>query len=453
MCPICPALAGSRQGGDSGACRRKQHMKVTKKDLEKSQIELTVELSLDEFKPFIKLGTEKVSKEVKVEGFRAGKVPYDVLKEKIGEMTILEESARIAINKTIKETIDNNTEKQAVGEPKVDITKLAPDNPLEYKIVFAFIPNMELGKYKELKIKKEKVVIKDEEIKNALTQLREMRVKEVISEKEISDTDKAVVNINMFLDKVPVEGGQSKDTAVIIGKDYLVKGFDEKIIGAKKGDKREFKLSYPSDHYQKNLAGKKVEFEVEVKEVFSRELPELNDEFVKTLGLKDVKDLEDNMKKNMSTEKENEAKQKTEIKMLDKIIDKTKFEDIPEVLVDHEAKTMLAEMEHGIKGQGGKFEDYLASINKTKNELTLDMLPNALKRVKSALLIRKIGDAEKIVASDEDIKKKVDELLKQYKGYDKVEKRVKEPAYKEYLKNTIINQKVIEKLTEWNVVK
>jgi trigger factor len=427
-------------------------MKVQSKKLPKSQIELMVELSYEEFKPYIKIGTEKISKEVKVEGFRPGKVPYEILKQKIGEMSILEESAREAINKTIRKAIDENIEKQAVGEPKVDITKLAPNNPLEYKVVVAILPEITLGDYKNLKIKKEKAEINEEEIKRSIDYLREMRVTEKIADREIKEDDKVIVNIKMFLDKVPVEGGQSKDTAVIIGKDYLVKGFDKKLIGAKKGDKREFKLPYPSDHYQKNLAGKMVEFEVEIKEIYSRELPELNEEFAKTLGLKSIKELEENLRKNLKQEKENEAKQKTEIKMLDEIIKKSKFEEIPDVLIEHEAQTMLAEIEHGVKNQGGKFEDYLTSLKKTKEELLLDMYPNAMKRVKSALLIREIGDKEKIKATDEEVEKKVEELLKQYKGYEKVEKRVKEPAYKEYLKNTIVNQKVVAKLTEWNVV-
>jgi trigger factor len=427
-------------------------MKVQSKKLPKSQIELMVELSYEEFKPYIKIGTEKISKEVKVEGFRPGKVPYEILKQKIGEMSILEESAREAINKTIRKAIDDIIEKQAVGEPKVDITKLAPNNPLEYKVVVAILPEITLGDYKNLKIKKEKAEINEEEIKRSIDYLREMRVTEKIADREIKEDDKVIVNIKMFLDKVPVEGGQSKDTAVIIGKDYLVKGFDKKLIGAKKGDKREFKLPYPSDHYQKNLAGKMVEFEVEIKEIYSRELPELNEEFAKTLGLKSIKELEENLRKNLKQEKENEAKQKTEIKMLDEIIKKSKFEEIPDVLIEHEAQTMLAEIEHGVKNQGGKFEDYLTSLKKTKEELLLDMYPNAMKRVKSALLIREIGDKEKIKATDEEVEKKVEELLKQYKGYEKVEKRVKEPAYKEYLKNTIVNQKVVAKLTEWNVV-
>ncbi len=156
-------------------------MKVTKKDLGKSQIELRVVLSLDEFKPHIEKGAEKVSKDVKIEGFRPGKAPYDVLKAKIGEMTILEEAARIAINKTITEVIDKHVESQPVGQPKIDIIKLAPDNPLEYKVVLATLPEVKLGEYKDLKIKEDKTDAEDKEVEKLINDLREMRVQEKIT--------------------------------------------------------------------------------------------------------------------------------------------------------------------------------------------------------------------------------------------------------------------------------
>jgi trigger factor len=426
-------------------------MKVTKKDLEKSQVELSVELTIEEFKPYIELGVKKVSGEVKIEGFRKGKVPFDILKQKVGEMAILEESARIAINKTIDDVIKKNTEQQPVGQPKVDITKLAPDNPLGYKIVLAFIPSITLGNYKDFKIKQEKVKVDDSEVSQTLEKIQEMRIKEKISDKEVSNGDKALVSIEMFLDKVPIEGGQTKDTAVIIGKDYLVPGFDKKLIGAKKGDKKEFSLPYPKDHHMKNIAGKMVEFVVEVKEVYAREIPKLDDELAKTMGAKNIEDIKKSVKENLKNEKQHKADQKIEMEILNKIMDKSKFGDMPDVLVQHEAETIMKEMEQNISQQGGKFEDYLSSIKKTKEQFMLDMAPDALKRVKSAILIREIATVEKIEASEKELEKEVEKLLKQYKGYEKVEARVKEPSYRNYLMNVIVNKKVIDKLKEWNL--
>lgn len=426
-------------------------MRVEKKDLEKSQIELTVELSLDEFKPYIEKGVKKVSQEVKIEGFRPGKVPYEILKQKIGDMTILEEAARIAINKTLDEVIENNIKEQPVGQPQINITKIAPDNPMEYKIVLAILPKIILGNYKDAKIKPEKMEMKDDEINKTLEYLQETRAKETNVNREIKNGDKVIVNIEIFLDKVPIEGGQSKDTEIIIGKEYFVPGFSEKLIGAKKAGVSEFNLPYPEDHHQKNLAGKLVDFKVSIKEVYQRILPELNDEFAKSLGVKNLDELKDNIRKNIEMEKKLAADQKTEIKMLDKIMANTKFSDLPEILIEHESMGMLDELEHTITSQGGKFDDYLTSLKKTRDQLMLDLLPDAIKRVKRALMIREIALEEKIKVEEDEINKKIEELIKQYKGDEKVEKRINEQGYRMYLQNTLTNGKVINKLREWNI--
>ncbi len=344
-------------------------MKIEKKSLPKSQIELTVELSAEEFKPYILRGAENVSKEVKVEGFRPGKVPYDVLKAKIGEMTILEEAARIAINKTIDKAIEENMNEEPVGQPQVSIIKLAPDNPLEYKVVLAILPKIVLGDYKSLKVKMEKAEVKDEEISKTIEYLREGQVKEVITERGIEDGDKVVVDIEMFLDKVPAEGGQGKGVAVIIGKDFVVPGFDKNLLGAKKNDVRNFELPYPEDHHMKNLAGKMVDFKVKIIEVYERQLPALDDNFSHAFGLKKFEELKENIKKSMEQEKKEKVEQKAEIEIIDKIIHLTKFDDIPEMLIKHEGETMMVELEHNVKSQGGKFEDYLSSIKKRARKL------------------------------------------------------------------------------------
>ena len=426
-------------------------MKVDKKNLEKSQIEISVELSLEEFKPYIEKGVQKISQEVKIEGFRPGKAPFEILKKKIGEMTILEEAAKIAVNKTLEKVFTEHIKEEIVGQPQVDISKLAPENPFGYRVVASVLPKIELGEYRGLDLKRKEVAISEEELKKAFDQLREMRVKEAIADKKLEEGDKAIVDIKMYLDKVPLEGGQSQDTAVIIGKDYLVPGFDKKLIGAKKGDERNFELPYPKDYYQKNLAGKMVEFSVKIKEVYSRELPELNDEFAKTLGAKNISELKESFSKNMKEEKAHEAEHKLESEIIEKIAKDTKFGELPEVLVNSEAQNMIAELEQTVVNQGGKFQDYLDSLKKTRDQLLLDLAPNALNRVKGALIIREIAVKEKIQVTEKEIDEKLDELLEQYKGYKGVEEKLKQPAYRQFLHNSITNRKVIKKLAELNI--
>jgi len=428
-------------------------MNITKKDLGKSQIELTVEMTAEEFKPYVARGAEKVSLEVKIEGFRPGKAPYDILKAKIGEMTILEEAARIAIDKTVEQAIRKNVTEQIVGQPQINITKLAPGNALEYKIVLTMLPEVKLGKYKELNIKEAKPEVKDEETEKLIAELREMRASETMAESEIKDGHKVILDIEIFLDKVPVDGGQGKGVSVIVGKNYVIPGFDKKLIGAKKDDTREFTLPYPAEHHDKNLAGKMAEFRVKIKEVYNRILPEVNEGFVKGFGLKSAEELRSNIKKSLLAEKEEQEKQKSEGVMLNKIIDQAKFGDIPEMLINHEAEVMMSELEYSVKKQGGKFEDYLTHLGKTRAQMMLDIMPDAVKRVKVSLVIREIGNIEKIAVSHEEIHEEIDKILEQYKGKKEVEERVNSHAYHDYVENNLTGKKVVGKLREWNIVK
>jgi len=428
-------------------------MKIEKKDLGKSQIELTVELTAEEFKPYVLRGAEKVSLEVKIEGFRPGKAPYEILKNKIGEMTILEEGARVAIDKTLDKVIKENVVGQIVGQPQVNITKLAPENPMEYKMVLTMLPEVKLGKYKDLKIKEAKAEVKDEEAEKLISELREMRASEVISDTQAKDGDRVIMDIQIFIDKVPVEGGQGKGAGLIIGKNYILPGFDKKIVGAKKNDVREFSLPYPEDYHDKNLAGKMAEFKVTVKEVYGRVLPEVNEDMAKGFGLKSVDELKSNIKKSLLAEKEQKEAQKSEGAMLDKIIGASKFGDIPEALIKHEAEVMISELEYNIKNQGAKFEDYLMHLKKTREQIMLELMPDAVKRVKVSLVIREVANLEKISVSHEEVHKAIDDILKQYKGNETVMERVKSHAYHDYVENNLTGKKVAEKLKEWNITK
>ncbi|PLX20378.1 trigger factor [Candidatus Parcubacteria bacterium] len=427
-------------------------MKVDKKDLEKSQVELTVELSQEEFKPYLEKGSQKISKEVKIEGFREGKAPYDIVKQKVGEMSIMDEASKIAINSVLGEVITKNT-KDAIGQPEINIVKLAPENPLVFTVKMSILPKIELGAYKELGIKEKEVKLDEKELEKTYEHLREMHVKESVSEKEIKEGDKLILNIQMFLDKVPVEGGQGKDTTIIVGKDYLVPGFDKKLIGTKKGETREFEIHYPADHHQKNLSGKNVDFKVEVKDVFDRELPELDDELAKKLHFKSADDLKKNITNNIESGKKNEARQVAEREVIEKIVAKTKFGDLPEMLVQHEAETMLGELEQNVAQQGGKFEDYLSSLGKTRNDLVLDMLPDAVKRVQASLVIRDIAKAEKIVVTEKEVDEYLESLVKQYNATPEIEKQIKSEQYRSYAVMTLSNRAVVEKLREWNIGK
>lgn len=426
-------------------------MQITKKDLEKSQVELLVSLSFEEFKPYIEKGAKNVSERVKIDGFRPGKVPYDVLKQKVGEITILEEAANLAIRQTIDEAFSKELSgRQPVGQPGVEITKLAPENPLEYKVTVSLLPEIELGDYKGLKIEKDKAEVSDKDVEKTLEELLNTRVKETASDKPAKKGDRLVLKIDLSVDKVPVEGGQAQGVNVVLGKEYMVPGFDEKVMGIKKGEEKEFSLNYPKDHHQLNLAGKKVDFKVTATDVFDRELPKLDDAFAKEMHFKDLADLKDAIKKNILADRERQTETKAELKMLDAIIEKSKFGDIPESVLNSESENMMLELEQNVTRQGGKFDDYLKSLNKTRDQLRLDLLPNAIKRVKTALIIQAIGEKEKVEVEHEAVHERLDALKKMYAGQEEILKQLDSHQYHHHIENTLFNEEVLKLLKSWN---
>jgi len=277
-----------------------------------------------------------------------------------------------------------------------------------------------------------------------------MRAKESLSSESAEEGDKLVLNVSLSLDKVPVEGGQAQDVTVILGKEYMVPGFDDKVRGIKQGEKREFKLLYPETHHQANLAGKMVEFSVTATSIYKREIPALDDELAKAMHFKNVADLKAAIEKNILADRERQADIKAELKMLEIIVDKAKFDDIPEDLLEKEADNMMTELERNVTAQGGNFEDYLKHLKKTPTELRLEILPDAVKRIKTALIIREVGIIEKIEVKQKEVEEKLEELKKMYAHDQEVLKQLNSHEYFHHLENMMFNDQVVAQLKSWN---
>ncbi|MBU4421885.1 trigger factor [Candidatus Parcubacteria bacterium] len=424
-------------------------MKVDIKNLEKSQVELTIELSWDEVKPYLERASEELSQKSKIEGFRPGKAPYDIVRARFGEHAILEAAAEKIIMKNFLTAVkEKNLE--TVGQPHIDMEKMAVSNPFIFKATVSLLPKTTLGEYKNLEIKKEETKITDEKVKEALDGLTKMQSKELLKDGPAEKEDKIIVDMDILKDNVPIEGGQAKDMAVYLSEAHYIPGFNEEVLGLKKGDEKEFDLNFPEEHYQKHLSGAKVHFKVKAKDVYKIEAPELNEEFAKTLGQKSIEDLTALIRKNLEHEEMHKTEEKWEISILNKIVLNSKFSDIPELLVNGEANQMIYELKNNITRQGLSFEDYLKSINKTEAELKLEFSPEAVKRIKISLVIREIAKAEKIEVSDKEIMEEVEKLMNAYKDNADAQKQISRREYADYLKSRIENKKTIDILKKEN---
>lgn len=386
---------------------------------------------------------EHLSEHSKIEGFRPGRAPYNIVKSRFGEAAILEAAADDIVRKNFFHAIkENNLE--TIGQPKIEITKSAPGNPFEFRATVAVLPAITLGGYKNLGVKKTETKISDDEVAKVLADLAKMQSKEIITDKPAAAKDKAVVDMEMTKDGVAVDGGSAKNMTVYLAEKHYIPGFNEELAGLKKGDEKTFALEFPKEHYQKHLAGAKVDFKIKVNDVYEITPPEINDDFAKALGQKSLDDLKALLRKNLEHEAEHKDDDKWEIAILNKIIDNSKFGELPEILINEEAHKMVHELEDNVSRQGMNFDDYLKSINKKESDLVLEMAPEAVKRIKVALAIRAIGKLENVAADDKEVAEETEKMINAYKNDAEAQKQIREPGFADYLRTRIINKKTVE---------
>ena len=422
-------------------------MQITIKDLPQSQKELTIEISKEEMAPHIKWASDELSKASSIEGFRPGKAPYDVVQKKFGDMKILE----VAADKVVKQTFFKalkEKELDSVGPPQIKIEKMAPDNDFVYKAIVSILPAIKLADWKKMKLERKPKAATEKEIEKVLTDLRKMQAKEVLVERPATKTDKMIVDMDISLNKVPVEGGQSKNYSIYLDEDFYLPGLADKLINAKQGDVLEFQHDFPEAFFNKMLAGKKGDFKVNVKGVYERTLAEVNEDMAKALGQKSVEDLKRTIKENLEAEATQKEEQRVEIEMLQNVVKETTFGDVPELLIEEEKHKMFAELKQSLDQQGVSFEDYLKNLKKSEEEIAKDFSKGAEERAKTALALRQIAKEEKLLVSPEDLKEEMQRVREMYKDNDKIDERLEDPEIQNFIATSLLNRQVLHLLKD-----
>lgn len=422
-------------------------MENTIKDLEKSQKEISVTVSDAEMQKYVEKATEEIAKSVKLDGFRQGKVPKDIVMQKVGMEKIYEEASHMAIEETYLDILKATPDMIPLGQPKAEIVKMAPGNDFEYKMVISVMPAVKLGDYKKVTGKVEVKQVEDSRIDAELETLRKRRAAFITKDEPVAKDDRAEIDFEVRVGGVKIEGGESKNHPMIVGENKFIPGFEEKLIGMKKDDVKEFELQFPED-YKEDLAGKMAQFKVTMGLVQKVEKPELNDEFAQSLGkIKDLAELKSNIRKNMEAEAKHHAEHELEHEIMEQVV-KDMEADIPQILIDSEVTNMIAEFKGNITQAGMDFDEYLKNANATVESLREEWKPLAEKKVKEHLAVREVALREKIEASDEEITEKVEETLKHYPNADEIRGKIDMARFRDYIAGDILRIKVVKYLTE-----
>ena len=374
-----------------------------------------IEIKLDkEWKSALDATFKKKNKETKIDGFRKGAAPKDVYLKHFGIESLYMDAVDASISVAYKKVLDEN-KLVPVVEPKVDVTGISDSNVI-FKFTIITKPDVTLGEYKNLKVKKDKVTVSDEEINHEIEHLREHLADVVVKEDGvIAEGDTAVIDFTGFVDGKELEGGKGENFPLEIGSHSFIPGFEEGLIGLKAGEEKTLELKFP-ENYIEDLKGKDVTFKVKVNEVKMRVLPDINDDFFKDLGYDDVKteaELKEKIKEEIKHQKEHQADDVFVDKCLEAAAKNMKV-DINEEIIDDEVHRMIDQYANQLQMQGMNIDDYYKMTGTKEEDLHKMMAPEAEKRVKYRYLLEGIADAENLKFTEEEINNRAEEMASQF---------------------------------------
>lgn len=420
-------------------------MNVNIKKISSNQAELEIEIPAIQVETYFQLAAFELSKNMKVDGFRSGKVPPEIVEREIGSKKLYDEAANFAISKTLpKAILETNVE--IIGQPDIVVTQIARGNPMKYRAKIWIIPEIKLANYKGLEVKRQKLEVEPEEINESLRYLQKSRAKLITVNRPAKKGDRVEIDFITKSGGVKIEGGESKNHPLILGENRFIPGFEENLEGMKDKEEKEFSLKIPKDWHQKNLADKKLDFEIKMNLVQERQVPELSDEFVKSLGnFQSLEQLKNNIKEGILEEKKQKDRERIRTELAGKVAENSEM-DIPEALINFELDKMIGELKASVEDMGLDFDAYLQEIKKTSEDLKKEWRKNAEKRVKIALVLREIAKKEKIETSEGEVIERTNKILEHYASMEEAKKKIDLPAVKEYAKDIIKNEKVFELL-------
>lgn len=409
----------------------------------------TLKLEGKEWKDCLKEAFEKKRKDIKMDGFRKGQVPYDIYVKKAGVETLYMDAVDMAVDMLYAKLLSDPKTITPAATPAIDIKDIGHDH-IEVEFTLVASPKVELGKYKKLGIKKDKVEVTDDEVEHELGHLKEqfVEVKSLDDKAEAREGDVVVIDFEGFKDGVAFKGGKGEDYSLEIGSHTFIPGFEEALIGLKKGDKKDVNVVFPENYHSEELKGQPVVFKVEVKEVKERVFPEFDKEFFADLnvgGVESLDDLKKYIKENKEAEKTKQLEDEYLFKCLDKVVEGAKFE-IPEEMTEDETNRLVREFSEKLQYQGLKLEDYLKYCNTNLDNFKATLKDEANKRIGYRLIMDAIVEAEKLEVTDEELETGLNETSKEY-GMSK-EDFLKQIGSKELFKYDLLMKKAMKVVTE-----
>ena len=425
-------------------------MKTKLKKLGGSRVELTATLDADDLKKAEDLAVEELAKEVRVEGFRKGKVPMEVAKKFIPENDLDAKTMDLSVRMTVVSAFEQETQMPLL-RPEISITKFVPGEMLEYVATVEVVPEVTLGDWKNLGVKRETAKIEEKDIKGVLDNIAKSFSEKKAIKRAAKLGDEVIIDFVGKKDGVAFPGGSADNYPLLLGSGNFIPGFEDGIVGHEPGDKFDLELTFPKDYGVEDLAGVKTVFGVLLKQVNEVTEPKIDDELAKKVGpFKDLKALKEDIKKNLAIQTEERLDNKFKDDLIKALVKKSKIGDIPEILVNDQMHGIRDNLERNAQSQGMSAEDYLKRGGETMESWEKQAKKVAEENVKASLCLQTLAVTEKVTVDDKLVEAKIAELKDVYRKSPEALKNLKDPAVKQDIKNRLTIEAAIDKLAKAN---
>lgn len=426
-------------------------METTLKNLSDTKVQLTISVGAKELEAAEQVALTKLSKTVKVPGFRAGKVPASVAAKHVDPQALQEQALDDALSKAVAEAFLKE-KIQVLARPEVEVKKFVPGETLEFTAEAEVVPKIKLGDYKKLTAKPEKIEVTTAEINEIIDRMRNGFAEKKEVKRAAKLGDETVIDFVGKKDGVAFDGGTAKDYTLVLGSNQFIPGFEEGIVGHEIGDEFDIDLTFPKDYHAKDLAGTKVTFTVTLKKVLESTLPELNDEFAAKAGsFTSVAELKADIKKEISAQKERQNVERFKDALLTELIEKSTV-PVPEILVSDQMASIEQDFERNLLYQGLNLDSYFATNNfkDADDWREKEVRPTATRRVQAGLILAELTNVENITASDAEIDEHVEVHRRQYANNPEALKQFETPEVRQDIANHYLTEKTIERLITIN---
>lgn len=412
---------------------------------EKNIVTLEITLGADKFAEAIKKSYSKNANNFNIPGFRKGKAPMNIIKRHYGEQVFYEDAINFCCESSYPEAIKEN-DIIPVDYPEIDVVQIGEGKDFIYTAKVVVRPEVELGEYKGIEVKKVEYPVTDEEVDAKLKAMQEKNGRiEDKTEGAIENGNIAIIDFKGYIDDVLFEGGEGKDYSLEIGSHSFIDTFEDQLIGLNIGDSKDVKVSFPAEYGKEELNGKVALFKVVIKDIKVKELPELDDEFAKEASEFDtLEELKNDVIKSLKEANDERSKREYEEAAID-VATKNATVDIPDKMIEKEIDGMIKDLETRLSYQGLDLKSYYEYTNNTEEKVRGFMKETAEKKVKTELILEKIAKVEALDTTEEELALKAEEMAGQYgsKDLEKTKKLILNNQ-KEYLKIEITNEKAID---------